>query len=531
MDLSRAHLRNTRSMPANHIRIQVSGADAERNKSRRTHQRWRRSAFAARNGSYAAAHNKPLEAAVDRHSGKLPSETANEPARGTGGLPLGDRRAQRPVGRPCRLRRACDHQRDLATGLAGRRPGREVTEDCPAYLLVRLGQLPAHGGRAVHPERGREIIEGGHHPVRGLEEDQRAGLGGERREAGATLTGLAWQEALEAEPVAGQAGQGERGGHRARAGRGAHRDTGVEGGAYQPEPGVGDAGHATVGHHSDHLPGAERVDQFGRTPLLVALEVGDHPAADRDAQVVREPGEVRRVIGYVPQLLSADGSLTGYENLLIFAKLYDIPRAERETDAGTVHGFWEMLADKRIWIFIIPDFSIVIGLYGLGLWMPQMIKGLGFSNSETGLLTALPYLVAIIGMVLVGRSSDKSGERVLHVAGSAALAALGFVGAAFFKTPLLVMLSFSLASLGIYAALAVFWTLPTAILRGMAAAGGLALLNSFSNLGGFFGPYLMGWLKELTGDYSLGLLVLAGMEFLACISVILIGRAFFRNAA
>ena len=206
--------------------------------------------------------------------------------------------------------------------------------------------------------------------------------------------------------------------------------------------------------------------------------------------------------------------------------------AERAGDgAQTLHGFWEMLADKRVWIFIIPDFSIVIGLYGLGLWMPQMIKGLGFSNTETGLLTALPYLVAIIGMVLIGRSSDRSGERVLHVAGSAALASLGFVGAVFFKSPLMIMLSFSLASLGIYAALAVFWTLPTAILRGMAAAGGLALLNSFSNLGGFFGPYLMGWLKELTGDYSLGLLVLAGMEFLAAVSVILIGRAFFRNSA
>jgi ACS family tartrate transporter-like MFS transporter len=204
--------------------------------------------------------------------------------------------------------------------------------------------------------------------------------------------------------------------------------------------------------------------------------------------------------------------------------------AEGADDGGMIHGFWEMLTDKRIWIFIIPDFSIVIGLYGLGLWMPQMIKGLGFSNGQTGLLTALPYLVAIIGMVLIGRSSDKSGERVLHVAGSAALASLGFIGAAFFKSPLAVMLSFSLASLGIYGALAVFWTLPTAILRGMAAAGGLALLNSFANLGGFFGPYLMGWLKELTGDYSLGLLVLAGMEFLACVSVILIGRAFFHGS-
>src|SRR3954468_15085967 len=181
---------------------------------------------------------------------------------------------------------------------------------------------------------------------------------------------------------------------------------------------------------------------------------------------------------------------------------------------GALHGFFQMLADKRIWIFIIPDFSIVIGLYGLGLWMPQIIKGLGFSNLETGFLVVLPYALAMTGMVLVGLSSDRRGERVFHVAGSALAAALGLLGAALFHSPLLVIASFCLASIGIYAALAVFWTLPTAILRGVAAAGGLALLNSFSNLGGFFGPYLMGWLKQLTGDYSLGLEVLAGMETL-----------------
>ncbi len=198
--------------------------------------------------------------------------------------------------------------------------------------------------------------------------------------------------------------------------------------------------------------------------------------------------------------------------------------------AGALHGFWQMLADKRIWIFIIPDFSIVIGLYGLNLWMPQMIKGLGFSNQETGFLVALPYIVAMIAMVVAGFSSDRRGERVFHVAGSALLAALGLLGAALLHGPLAILLSFCVASIGIYAALAVFWTLPTAILRGMAAAGGLALLNSFANLGGFFGPYLMGWAKQQTGTYSFGLEVLAGFLVLAAVSVILVGQAFFAPA-
>ena len=90
---------------------------------------------------------------------------------------------------------------------------------------------------------------------------------------------------------------------------------------------------------------------------------------------------------------------------------------------------------------------------------------------------------------------------------------------------------FCVAAFGIYGALAVFWTLPTAILRGVAAAAGLALLNSFSNLGGFFGPAIMGFFLGQTGDYQRGMLVLAGFMVLSGVSVILIGRSFFRNAA
>ena len=220
--------------------------------------------------------------------------------------------------------------------------------------------------------------------------------------------------------------------------------------------------------------------------------------------------------------------LSAKEKNILEARLADDRR--RDTGKHTMSGFWEMLADKWIWIFIIPDFSIVIGLYGMGLWMPQMIKDLGFSNLETGFLVALPYVVSMVGMVLLGLSSDRTGDRVWHVAGAAFAGALGLIGAVLFANPVLIMLSFCLAAFGIYGALAVFWTLPTAILRGMAAAGGLALLNSFSNLGGFFGPTLMGWLKQSTGTYTMGMLVLAAMLAFAGISTLVIGRAFFRMA-
>jgi MFS transporter, ACS family, tartrate transporter len=194
---------------------------------------------------------------------------------------------------------------------------------------------------------------------------------------------------------------------------------------------------------------------------------------------------------------------------------------------GALTGFWEMVRDKRIWIFILPDFSIVIGLYGMGLWMPQMIKALGFSNLETGFLVALPYVASMMAMVGLGVSSDRKKERVWHVAGACFAAALGLIGVVLFHAPLLVMASFCVAASGIYGALAVFWTFPTQILRGLAAAGGLALLNSFSNLGGFFGPFLMGWLKEITGSYVPGMSLLSAMLVFAGLATLWIGRIFF----
>ena len=207
--------------------------------------------------------------------------------------------------------------------------------------------------------------------------------------------------------------------------------------------------------------------------------------------------------------------------------------ADRLDDSkiGALHGFKEMLLDKRIWLLIIPDFSIVIALYGLNLWQQQMVKAMGYSNLQTGFIVALPYLLAIGAMVALGASSDRSGERAGHVAFGAFAGAVGMVGAVWFANHGLIILSLCLACSGIYAALAVFWTLPSSILRGTAAAGGLALLNSFSNLGGFFGPYLMGWAKQQTGNYTLGMSLLAGMLVLSGVSVLWIGRRFFSRMA
>jgi nitrate/nitrite transporter NarK len=132
-------------------------------------------------------------------------------------------------------------------------------------------------------------------------------------------------------------------------------------------------------------------------------------------------------------------------------------------------------------------------------------------------------------MVAWGMFSDRIGKRALPVAIAAFAAAIGMVGAVTSGNHIMVEASLCLAASGIYAALAVFWTLPSALLRGAAAAGGLALLNSFSNLGGFFGPYLMGWARQQTGNFTLGMTLLAGMLVVAGVSVLVIGRVFFRE--
>jgi ACS family tartrate transporter-like MFS transporter len=194
---------------------------------------------------------------------------------------------------------------------------------------------------------------------------------------------------------------------------------------------------------------------------------------------------------------------------------------------GALHGFKELLNDRRIWILMIPDFSIVFPLYALNFFLPQMVHGMGYSIGETGWIVALPYLLAMVAMVALGWSSDKSGNRAGHVAFGAFAGTLGMLGAMTASANWLVIASLCLATSGIYAALAVFWTLPASLLRGTAAAAGLALLNSFSNLGGFFGPTVMGWAKQQTGSYSAGLGVIAATLVLGGVSVIWIGRAFF----
>jgi ACS family tartrate transporter-like MFS transporter len=181
-----------------------------------------------------------------------------------------------------------------------------------------------------------------------------------------------------------------------------------------------------------------------------------------------------------------------------------------DTRASGYAGIGQALTNPRVIELGLLYFCLVIGLYGIGFWMPQVLKTFGLSNLAIGFLTAVPYLIAAIGMVIAGRHSDATGERIWHVALPLFLSGAAFAWSAHAGPLPLVMLALSLATLGIYAAIVTFWSLPTSILTGTGAAAGLALINSIGNCGGFAGPVIVGQLKGATGDFTAALLFLAG---------------------
>lgn len=179
------------------------------------------------------------------------------------------------------------------------------------------------------------------------------------------------------------------------------------------------------------------------------------------------------------------------------------------------------LIDPRVIALSVVYFGIVYGLYVLAFFLPQVIKGfqkqfqVTFSLVEIGLITAVPYAVASVAMVLWARHSDRTGERTGHVAIAAFVGAVAIAAALYMNSPLLVMVCIIVCAIGVYAAIPVFWQLPNAFLTGVGAAAGIGLINSFGNLSGFLGPYLTGWLQGLTGSFRPGLWVVAGFMVLA----------------
>jgi ACS family tartrate transporter-like MFS transporter len=214
------------------------------------------------------------------------------------------------------------------------------------------------------------------------------------------------------------------------------------------------------------------------------------------------------VAGWLPDRPADAGWLTSGERRRLQALLDSEPRAP-----GHLEGIRASLVSGRVWLLSTVYFGLVLGLYGLGFWAPQIIAAFGtISARQVGLLTALPYACAAVSMAVWGRRSDRARERIWHVCLPACVGAAGFLVSAFVVTPGASLAALTVGAIGIYAALPVFWALATSRLSGVAAASGIALINSIGNLSGYLGPYAVGRLRDWTGGYGAGLMVLsAGM--------------------
>ncbi len=172
----------------------------------------------------------------------------------------------------------------------------------------------------------------------------------------------------------------------------------------------------------------------------------------------------------------------------------------------------------------IVYFGLLAGVYGIQFWLPQIVKGFGLTNVETGFVSALPFAFGTIAMLLWGRNSDKHRERKWHIVLPLVLTTVALIASAFVGEPVLTLAALVLASIGALSAFGLFWTVPTAMLTGAAAAGGIALINSIGSLAGFGGPYLIGWVKELTGSTITGLSVLAVLPAIAAVILLVLAR-------
>lgn len=192
-----------------------------------------------------------------------------------------------------------------------------------------------------------------------------------------------------------------------------------------------------------------------------------------------------------------------------------------------LESFRQGLKDRRVLLVALLCFFLLVTNFGLGFWLPQIVKSFGaLSNNQVGWLTSIPYLLAIPSMFLWGRHSDKSGERRWHLISGYLTSALGFTIAGVATTPIVTFIGICIGAVGLYSTFGPFWALPSDFLKGGAAAAGLAVANSGGALGGFVGPYLMGFLRDRTNGFEASLLVLACS--ILCAAVV---SAYFRSDA
>jgi ACS family tartrate transporter-like MFS transporter len=181
-------------------------------------------------------------------------------------------------------------------------------------------------------------------------------------------------------------------------------------------------------------------------------------------------------------------------------------RKEEHLSLGMLQTLW----NGRVLVLSAVAFFIAAQLLGVGFFLPTIVKGFGLTNMQTGLVSIIPPACGAAAMIWWGRRSDRRMERRYHLAGPMMVGALGIIAAGFISDPVLKMVAFTVSAIGLNASLPVFWTLAPAFLTGPSAAVGIAFINSVAALGAFLAPYMLGVVKDMTGDFAGGLYVLGG---------------------
>ena len=216
------------------------------------------------------------------------------------------------------------------------------------------------------------------------------------------------------------------------------------------------------------------------------------------------------ILGILSLRVLADGPekaswLTAEERQALIADL------ESEKRTRPARSLADALRDRRVLVLTGITFAFTIGSYGVGIWLPLILKGHGLVGMQIGWVSAIPYAFATVGMLLWARAIDRFGHKLLNLAFALSLGAIGLVLSVAFSSLVPAMVGLTLALVGTISARTVFYTIPQSFLTGAAAAGGLAFINSVGAAGGFFGPFLVGWLKDATGSYDAGMLCMAAI--------------------
>jgi MFS transporter, ACS family, tartrate transporter len=211
---------------------------------------------------------------------------------------------------------------------------------------------------------------------------------------------------------------------------------------------------------------------------------------------------VLRVLADAPETASW---LTVKERDVLGAMLAAEPRERPKSSLAAA------LADQRVSLLAVIQFGFTLGSYGIGIFLPQIIKGFGLSNLAASSLAAVPYVFASVAMLWWSWHVDRAGRKIFNLGTACAVGFAGLVASVATANLALALTAITVALVGITSARAIFWPIPTRFLSGVGAAAGLAFINSIGTAGGFAGPYLMGWLRDLTGSFEVGLLVMAAI--------------------